>query len=146
MVVEFPSSTVRLTRAQHAALASVLARWDILVRVEPRSTDEEEALLLLTHLRHAIGGFIGIEREDDPWLAAGSWQYRLEWLKEHGARHSIEEVLARRMVLLQRRPSLLVFADRHVDLWSAPKPEYRRPLRFRASAEPAEPAQLALVK
>src|SRR5260370_8510961 len=35
MVVEFPSSQTRLTRAQHAALASLLARWDILVQPEP---------------------------------------------------------------------------------------------------------------
>lgn len=57
----------------------------------------------------------------------------------------IEEVLARRTVLLQRNPSLLVFADRHVELWSVPKPE-RGPLRFHASALPAERALLARVK
>jgi hypothetical protein len=73
MVVEFPSSRTRLTRAQHAALASLLARWDILARPEPRSAAEEEALLLLAHLRHAIDGFILIDLEDDPWFAAESW-------------------------------------------------------------------------
>jgi hypothetical protein len=145
MVAQFPSSTARLTRAQQAALASVLARWDILVRVEPRSRDEEVALLLLAHLRHAIDGFILIDRENDPWFAAESWQRRLDWLAEYGTRHSIEEVLARRTVLAKRNPSLMVFADRHVELWSVPKPE-RGPMQFRTSAEPAEPAQLARVK
>ena len=146
MIVEFPASKAQLTRAQHAALASLLARWDILARPEPRSTDEEEALLLLAHLRHAIDGFIRIELEGDRWLAAESWQWRLEWLKEHGARHSIEEVLARRTVLVKRNPSLLVFADRHVELWSVPRPERTGPLRFRAPTEPAEPVQLTRVK
>ncbi len=111
----------------------------------PRSTDEEEALLLFAHLRHTIDGFIRIELENDPWLAAGSWQRRLEWLAQHGTQHSIEEVLARRTVLVKCNPSLLVFADSHVELWSVPKPE-RGPVWFHASAEPAEPAQLARVK
>ncbi len=82
MFVEFPLSQARLTRAQHAALASLLARWDILFRPEPRSADEEEAVLLLAHLRHAIDGFIRIDLEDNPYLAAESWQWRLDWLKE----------------------------------------------------------------
>jgi hypothetical protein len=146
MVAEFPSSTARLTCAQHAAMASLLARWDILARPEPRSRNEEEALLLVAHLEYAIGGgFILIDRENDPWFAAESWQRRLDWLAEYGAQHSIEEVLARRTVLVKRNPSLLVFADQHVELWSVPKPE-RGPMRFRASAEPAERAQFARVK
>ena len=79
MAAELSSSTARLTRAQHAALAGLLTRWDILAQPEPCSADEEEALLLLAHLRLAIGGgFIRIELEDDPYLAAGSWQHRLE--------------------------------------------------------------------
>ena len=67
------------------------------------------------------------------------------WLARHGTQHSIEEVLARRAVLLKRNPSQLVCADRHVELWSEPKPE-RGPMRFRPSAEPAEPSQFTPVK
>src|SRR5260370_23220277 len=71
----------------------------------PRSTDEEEALLLFAHLRHTIDGFIRIELENDPWLAAGSWQRRLEWLTPHRTPHPVDGVLARRTVLREGHPS-----------------------------------------
>src|SRR5260370_42278354 len=97
MVVKFPPSQTQLTRTQHAALASLLARSSLFAKPEPRSMAEEEALALLVWLGRAIGGrSLMIERGDRPWHTPRARQRHLGWPRGHGHPRSHQGRAARR--------------------------------------------------